>query len=272
MGTLRLSVRLTLFVLFLLATTLLALCLGIAERIRGDRIDRAPWSRHCFRACCACLGLTIRQRGEPSPVPALVVCNHISWTDIPVLGSLFPVTFLSKAEVARWPLIGWLATQGNTLFIHRGAGQAAKSREDISRTLRRGQSVLIFPEGTTTSGLTVLPFHRRLLAAASAAEVRVQPVSIGYLRDGQPDHLAPFIGEDSFHHHLIRLLQQPAPEIRVIFHSPVEVTDATAAEPLARQLHETVMNGLQQIGHGGPAPTTETGDKTGIARPGEAWS
>ena len=155
MGWLRMSTRLGAFVLFLAATTALAASLLLAETVTGKVVDRTPWSRFCFRWACRCLGLRIRQHGAPCQDNALLVCNHISWSDIPVLGSLQPIRFLSKAEVSRWPLIGWLARQAGTLFIVRGGGQARKVRRQIADTLSAGETVLVFPEGTTSAGLTV---------------------------------------------------------------------------------------------------------------------
>lgn len=268
MGWIRLLARLSAFVLFLVGTAGLALILRLADVVCRRRIDRTPWAGRCFRGACRCLGLSLRYHGTPATEPALYVSNHISWCDIPVLGSLAPARFLSKAEVARWPLIGWLARQAGTLFIQRGGGQARRVKGTMARTLQQGESVLFFPEGTTSAGLTVLPFHGLLLQAARDADVPIQPVTISYRRDGHPDHILPFIGDDAFHHHLLGMLKQPPSRVDVLFHPPVRATGELTTGELAERLHGTVREGLRQIQAGRydtQAPDLRTEDAPGLS-------
>jgi len=247
MEPVRLTTRITLFAGFLVLTATLAGTLLLVEALFRNRIDRAPFARFCFNGASRCLGFRISTQGDFSDRPVLYVSNHISWSDIPVLGGQVPLRFLSKAEVGRWPVIGWLARQAGTLFIQRGSGKAGQARDEIADTLRRGQSVLVFPEGTTTTGVTVLPFHSRLLHAAADAGVDIQPISIGYLRNGHPDHLAPFIGDDEFQHHLIRMLRQPAVEVGIIAHPVVTIEEGSDLTELTRDLRQTVQDGLCRI-------------------------
>lgn len=246
MGWLRLVLRLTGFVLFLIATVGLATALLLTDLVTRRHIDRTPWARRCFRVACRTLGLKVRVHGPAPETNALFVSNHISWSDIPILGSQTPIRFLSKAEVGQWPVIGWLARQAGTLFIKRGGGKARAIRRSIADHLSTGESVLIFPEGTTSSGLSVLPFHGLLLGAAGDSQTLIQPVTISYRRDDRPDHLAPFIGDDDFHTHLLRMLQQPSARVDVLFHAPVSASAANTSE-LSAQLHETVLTGLKRI-------------------------
>lgn len=274
MSWLRLAFRLTAFVLFLGATAALATALRVVDLARREPVGRTPWATASFRWACRCLGLEIHQHGAPTESTALFVSNHISWSDIPVLGSLAPIRFLSKAEVGQWPVIGWLAQQAGTLFINRGGGQARKVRKRIAENLRAGENVLVFPEGTTSEGLNVLPFHGLLLTAAQDSDTPVQPVTIAYRRAGRPDHLAPFIGEDEFHRHLLRLLRQPAARVDVIFHPPVTFAGFSAGGPassaLAEQLRATVNEGLTRIHNGefepASAHTLRTADAPGQSR------
>jgi len=247
MEAFRLTLRLTLFAGFLFVTALIAIGCLLLELLLRRRIHRAPVARFCFGNASRCLGFRMRLQGEPAREPVLFVSNHISWSDIPVLGGQAPLRFLSKAEVGRWPVIGWLARQAGTLFITRGGGRAGAARAEIAATLKAGESVLVFPEGTTSSGLTVLPFHSRLLRAAADAAVRIQPISIAYTRDGRPDHLAPFIGEDEFQTHLLRMLRHPAVEVTVTFHPPRSVTADLAWDELAKELRDTVAQGVDEI-------------------------
>lgn len=265
MGYIRLVIRLLMFVLFLVFTTGVAVAVSLAEWIKRRPIDRTPYARFCFQGAARCLGFRVRQQGQAASGPVLFISNHISWSDIPILGGTAPLRFLSKAEVGKWPVIGWLAHQAGTLFIQRRSGKSGLSRQEIANTLRQGQSVLVFPEGTTTAGLTVLPFHQRLLWASADAGVSIQPISIGYLRDGQPDHLAPFIGDDEFTSHLTRLLHKPAVEVGVIYHPPVTVTPGSDLNDLSQTLHQTVSNGLKQI-HQTDGAQTESASKPVAAR------
>ncbi|SNC76210.1 lyso-ornithine lipid acyltransferase [Marinobacter sp. es.048] len=258
MSWLRLCVRLTAFLAFLAATAMLAAGLRLTELVTCRAIDRTPWARFCFRWACRCLGLDIHQHGSPSGDTVLFVSNHISWSDIPILGSLAPIRFLSKAEVGQWPVIGWLARQAGTLFIRRGGGQARRVRDQIIENLRAGENVLIYPEGTTSAGLTVLPFHGLLPKAAPESKTPVQPITIAYRRDGRPDHLAPFIGDDEFHHHLLRMLKQPSARVDVVFHAPVHPSDKLSGGEFAASLRETVLEGLTRIYRGDfDRPATE---------------
>lgn len=250
MSWLRLCVRISAFGAFLVATTMLAASLRVTEVITRQAINRTPWARFCFRWGCRCLGLNIHQHGAPSDTTVLFVSNHISWSDIPILGSLAPIRFLSKAEVGQWPVIGWLAQQAGTLFIRRGGGQARQVRHQIVDNLQAGENVLVYPEGTTSAGLTVLPFHGLLLKAAPESRTPIQPVTIAYRRNGRPDHVAPFIGNDEFHTHLLRMLRQPSAQVDVVFHPPMHPSDQVSTGEFTARLRETVLDGLTRVYNG----------------------
>jgi len=244
----RLSLRLTGFLAALAITTGVAVTLAIISRVARVPVSRPLWAARCFRLLSACLGWKIHAYGQPASKGAvLLAANHISWVDIPVLGILTGARFLSKSEVSRWPLIGWLAREGGTLFIQRGGGQTGNIRREMAAHLKQAEPVLIFPEGTTSCGLTVLPIYGRLLNAARDASAAIQPVSIGYRRNGRPDELAPFIGDDTFLRHLVRLLKQPPVCVEVIFHTPVPVDCHTPARALAAQIHQALNAGLADI-------------------------
>jgi 1-acyl-sn-glycerol-3-phosphate acyltransferase len=165
---------------------------------------------------CRLLGLTVHVRGQPGEA-VLLVANHVSWLDIPVLGARGPIVFLSKAEVRSWPLVGWMAGIASTLYIERGAHQATHLAADIGMHIRTGCSVAIFPEGTTGDGHDLRRFHPRLFAAAQQPGLRLQPVAIRYGSNTAPDAVAPFIGDDSLVPHLWRVLRQPGIRVEVSF-------------------------------------------------------
>lgn len=123
---------------------------------------------------------------------ALLVANHISWADIFVINAALPAAFVSKEEVRRWPVIGWLAAKNDTVFLRRGSrGHAKIINEQVAAILGAGKHVAVFPEGTTTDGRALLHFHGALLQPALAAGRPVLPVALSYWEaDGQRS-LAP---------------------------------------------------------------------------------
>lgn len=197
---------------------------------RGDTPGRrhASLIRWWHERLCRTLDIEVRVDGEPVTDAALLVANHVSWMDIPVLGSLAQTSFLSKEEIRRWPLIGWLATTSGTVFIRRGGHQAAAVNDVIARRVRTGGTLILFPEGTTTDGRSVRPFYPRLLAAAVDGGLAVQPVAIRYFnRHGEIDDLAPFVGTESFPHHLSRLLRHRGLGVQVTFCPPLSPPHAS---------------------------------------------
>lgn len=136
------------------------------------------------------------------PIPqqhALWTSNHISWLDIPVIGSVVPTFFLSKAEISQWPLVGWLARTGNTLFIKRGSGDASSVSDQIANFLQQGSPVIFFPEATTTDGKAIKKIHGKLLQSAIDTQTNIQPVVICYVNKNQQlDEKIPYFGEMNF--------------------------------------------------------------------------
>lgn len=173
------------------------------------------------------LHLHLHVQGRPIDGPALLVSNHISWLDIPTLGWIPRISFLSKSEVRDWPLIGWLSARGGTLFIRRGARDGAdRAANQITWNLVRGRKVLLFPEGTTTDGSGVRAFHPRLFSTAILANVPIQPIALRYtLPEGQPHGTAhpsaPFINQDTFPSHLWRVLGERDIRVEIEFLDPI---------------------------------------------------
>ncbi len=112
---------------------------------------------------------------------ALVVGNHISWVDIYVINAWRPTPFVSKAEVRNWPIVGWLAHQLGTIFVHREKRRDAhRTMHEMAARLQAGEVMCMFPEGTTSDGLGLLPFHSNLFQAAVSAQCRIQPICLLY--------------------------------------------------------------------------------------------
>jgi 1-acyl-sn-glycerol-3-phosphate acyltransferase len=157
------------------------------------------------------LSIQLVVKGTP-PVsgPMLLVSNHISWLDIGVMHAARHCRFVSKADVAHWPLVGTLARGAGTLFIERESRRdAMRVVHQMADALRAGEVLAVFPEGTTGDGTTLLPFHANLLQAAISADAPIQPVALSF-RDGVTGErsFAPcYIGDDTLLGSLWRTLQ-----------------------------------------------------------------
>lgn len=123
---------------------------------------------------------------------ALLVANHVSWIDIFVINAALPAAFVSKEEVRHWPLIGWLAARNDTVFLRRGSrGHARLINAQVAELLGKGKHVAVFPEGTTTDGLSLLHFHAALIQPALAAGRPVLPVALSYWQENGDRCMAP---------------------------------------------------------------------------------
>lgn len=156
---------------------LLALRLPLLdEAARRRRVQ--GWSARLLRLA----GLQRRVSGTPRPGATLLLANHVSWLDIAAIHAAAPhARFVAKAELRRWPLLGWMSHAAGTLFIERAHKRdALRVVHRLAEALRDGDSVVVFPEGTTGDGRTLLPFHGNLLQAAIATGTPVQPVVLRY--------------------------------------------------------------------------------------------
>ena len=245
MQRLRVFARIVRVLLVVLLGLGMASLFGLFERlgINASAQRRQRWSRIFMQRLVNALPFRVRVIGELPQQPMLWVSNHVSWTDIPVLGMLAPLSFLSKAEVRTWPVAGWLAHKAGTLFIRRGGGDSQLLRRQISQHLQQQCPLLIFPEGTTTDGRSLRTFHGRLLASAIDSEVPLQPVALRYLRDDKPDPIAPFIGDDDLLSHLMRLFAQPCGEVEVQLLEPIASKGEERAA-LAFQAQQAVSRAL----------------------------
>ncbi|MFR0672603.1 lysophospholipid acyltransferase family protein [Enterobacterales bacterium AW_CKDN230030176-1A_HGKHYDSX7] len=225
----------------------LACALMTGERL-GLRVSmrrRQRWTCLFMKRLMAVLPVQVQVSGRRPTQPMLWVSNHVSWIDIPMLGTLAPLSFLSKQEVRHWPLAGWLAHRAGTLFIRRGGHEGSRLRQRITNRLQNGCPVLVFPEGTTTDGQTLRTFHGRLLGGAIEAGVPVQPVAIAYVRDGQRDTLAPFMGDDDLLSHVLRMLAHPPARVHVQILEPL-VSLGRERTALAREAQQAIETALRR--------------------------
>jgi len=167
---------------------------ALSMRRDGPLARRLPVGLH--RLFLRLFGLRVAVRGSPPQGgPALVLANHVSWLDIPVLASLQPLSFVAKSEVAGWPVIGLFARLQRCVFLDRARRRATvQANAAIARRLARGEVIVLFPEGTSSDGNRVLPFRSSLVGAARAAlakpspeRVVLQPLAVVYhRRNGLP--------------------------------------------------------------------------------------
>ena len=242
---LRLYLRLIRLAAVLLLGMLLASGVALAERLRGGDLMglRQRLTAWLMRRLSHALPFEVEVQGELPQGPHLWLSNHVSWTDIPLLGQLLPLSFLSKAEVRTWPLAGWLAHKAGTLFIRRGSGDSALLARQLHRHLSAGRQLLIFPEGTTTDGQQIRTFHGRLLTSAIDTGTPLQPVAIRYLRDGEADLVAPFIGDDDLPSHLLRLFAADRAKVQIQLLAPI-ASAGQERNVLARQAQRAVQVAL----------------------------
>jgi len=147
------------------------------------RVDRAAWLHRFSRTALEGLGLELTVEGV-FPTRGAVISNHLSYIDIVVFAALSPCVFCSKAEIEKVPVLGWMTTMAGTIYVERGrGGSALKARSEMQAAAESGLPVVFFPEGTTTNGRKLLPFHSGLLAQAMNVGEPVTAVFLRYTID-----------------------------------------------------------------------------------------
>ncbi|MGH7881116.1 MAG: lysophospholipid acyltransferase family protein [Candidatus Binataceae bacterium] len=221
-----------------------------------------------YRLLCRLLRIRIRVVGEPvRNRAALLVSNHVSWVDIVVIGSILPVAFVAKREVASWPLVGITAKMQRTVFVDRARRhQAVHAVKQIVDRLAGGTSVVLFAEGTSSDGNRVLPFRSALVGAIEQAArqgggaIQIQPMSIGYTgQQGIPmgrQHrtLVAWYGDLDFMPHVREFIAHGAVDAVVSYGEPV-AADATAdRKAMTRRLEGAVRALMAATLRGRPQP------------------
>ncbi|HET7330807.1 lysophospholipid acyltransferase family protein [Dyella sp.] len=211
---------------------------------------REPFTHRMIRAWSTGLmrifGLRSVRVGQPLQDAVLFVANHTSWIDIELLHSQRAACFVAKAEIAGWPLVGWLAASGGTIFHRRGSNHSlAAVMQVMVERLRAGRSVAVFPEGGTGHDGVLKVFHARIFQAALDAEVPVQPVALRFVRDGKRQIDAGFRHHENFLQNFLRMLGGPAMDAEVHFLEPVPVNPdgRRRMAELARERIATALEG-----------------------------
>lgn len=232
-------------------------CLGLLLLVRllerplcGQGRPVTPYiTQFVCRSAFVLMGIRYERIGQPMIGAGAVVANHSSWLDIFALNAAQRIYFVSKAEVAKWPGIGWLARATGTVFIARDRAQAAKQVQVFKTRLSHGHKLLFFPEGTSTDGRQVLAFKPTLFAAffddALRDTMQIQPVSAIYTAPNGADvRLYSWWGDMDFGPHLLTTLAQaPQGRVTIVYHDPVRVADFKTRKDLAAHLETTVRTG-----------------------------
>jgi len=232
------------------------------------RFVNPHWARafpHWYhRLLCRLLGVTIHLSGQlAEDRPVLLIANHISWVDIPVMSSVVPASFVAKSEVSTWPFISWLAKLQATVFVDRTQPRrAGSSANEIMARLRDGDHIVIFAEGTTSDGNQVLPFKTSLFAVAKPGRaeanamhngIYVQTMAIAYTRQqglplcrrGRP--IIAWYGDMKIASHAWQLLKRGPLDVHVHIGAPVKLDDFKDRKHLAAFTHGEVRDAVADI-------------------------
>ena len=217
----------------------------------SPRLARA-FPMHYHRLVCRILGIRIEVVGQvPEQGPLLIASNHVSWLDIVILSSVAPVSFVAKRDVAKWPFFGTLARLQRTVFVDRDRRHATgDSRDEMRKRLTSGEILVLFAEGTSGDGRSVLPFKSSFFGAAEVPGVLVQPVTLAYRghrnlpmnRRMLPSYA--WYGDMDLVPHLMGALRSGPIEVTVICHTPLSLSGELNRKVLARHAEEEVRRGL----------------------------
>lgn len=238
------AVRLTRAALHLvegLATT--AFVFPFAKQAARRRLIQS-WSQRLLRI----LAVELEHSGariEPG-MPVIVVANHISWLDIFVLNAHHPSRFIAKSDIRRWPLVGRLVVGVGTLFVDRTRRRdAARINAQVADALKNGDVIALFPEGTTTFGRELLPFHGSLLQPVIHADGQVVPAAIRYTHvDGSHSDAAAYVGDTSLIESVRMLLRARRTRVRLHLAEPFPTAGRHRRE-VASEAHRVIRKALE---------------------------
>lgn len=210
--------------------------------LAARRARIAWWSAKMLRM----LGLQLQVSGTFKPGAKLIVANHVSWLDIMAIHAVCPeARFVSKADVKHWPVVGWLVDGVGTLFIERASKRdALRVVHQTAEALKAGDTVAVFPEGTTSAGPELLPFHGNLLQAAISTETPLQPLVLRWFEPGERfSSSARFVGDTTLVQSLWRVLTAKGLSVKVQVLPPMATAHADR-RLLAEHVRDEIQQGL----------------------------
>ncbi len=248
MGNLRATLKFTQF--FFWSALLIPPQMIIMVFSRGNAAYTLPIFWH--KMICRAFKLDIEVEGQPSKEQQTIyVSNHVSYLDIPVIGSILPASFVAKEEVATWPVFGLLAKLQQCVFINRARHRIGEGQSNMQQRLNSGNSIVLFPEGTSTNGTNVLPFKSSLFSVATDPELTkkplIQPFTIELLEtNGQKikiekDHdLYAWYADMTLAPHFWDFAKSNGAKVKLHFHAPLRVKDDDNRKNLAKTCHDKV--------------------------------
>lgn len=223
----------------------------------GPAKARFPVIYH--RVAAWLIGLKVQVVGTPCrDRPVLFVSNHSSWLDIPVLGGVLDAAFVAKAEVGTWPVIRSLARLSRTVFVSRSRGATGQEAAAMRARMAAGDSLILFPEGTSNDGTRELPFRSSFFAVADGARL-IQPVSVVYDRLGglpacrRDRPLFAWYGDMEIASHFWRLARRSGARVTVVLHEPFAPGRLPNRKALAAEAQRIVREGAEQLRRNRPA-------------------
>jgi len=232
--------------------------------ITGARA-RVGFAAFYWHSVARLIGLRIRIVGTPAADraarpgarPLIYVCNHSSWLDIPALGGTLHACFVAKDDVAGWPIVGTIARLGRTVFVSRSRQGIGRERDQMQERLSAGDDLILFPEGTSSDGSRVLPFHSSFFAAAyGEGQPLIQPVSVVYDRlAGLPvgrlsRSVFAWYGDMELAPHVWKLAQWRGKRVTMRFHPPLDPADFASRKALSLAAWQVVADGAAALRQG----------------------
>ncbi len=218
--------------------------------------ERAGWLHNYSRLALRRIGVDVIAEGDP-PLEGLVASNHLSYLDVLVYSSLLPCLFVSKQEVYRWPVLGRFATLAGTIYVNRKRGaENSAATASMEQALRDGLPVVLFPEGTSSNGFSVLPFCSPFFEPAIRAGAPVSAAAIAYQSQTAPENELAYYGDAVFGPHLLRTLGQRRVCAHVSFEaSKCRYEDRKLAARATQAEVEAMRAGMAGHGHLGRGAT-----------------
>ncbi|WP_246856533.1 lysophospholipid acyltransferase family protein [Acetobacter vaccinii] len=230
--------------------------LGLRTRVIGKRAGTVG-------------GIAARKRGER---PVIYVSNHMSWLDVPILGTLLPSVFVAKGDIEKWPVMGLISKIGRTIFVSRQRSTTGRERDVMIRRMVEGDNLVLFPEGTSSDGSRVLPFMSAFFAIAKLPKLRddrdtgqfpppyapgmtplIQPISLVYDQlDGLPISrlrrpVFSWYGDMDLGPHVWQLLQWKHGRATVLLHEPLDPDLFPSRKALAQAAWKAVVDGAAEL-------------------------
>ena len=256
-------------ILFFVVVLVPFMIVGVPVQFVITRLNLPFWNvlpRLFHKLGCAFLGLKVTTLGRPETIyPVLLVSNHISWTDIIAIGAVADVTFVAKSDIARWPVVGFMASLQKTIYVDRTRRRdSSRASQEMANRLAQGGDVLLFAEGQSDIGTHVMPFRSALVGAAQTAmiesgarNVMIQPIAVAYTHlQGMPVSrneraMIAWIKSRSIGENIKEILKGSVKSVTVAFGEPKPLSEADNRKAITKRCENEVRRMLVSLNRGG---------------------